>query len=109
NARYIHTAFGLRYLWSNLGSLRERAIISEFTAETPPFEIAEALLAGNPRIIGFGVYIWNVAHTTAVVQVIKAVRPETVVVIGGPEVSHEYEGTPILSAADYLIRGEGDL
>ncbi len=109
NARYIHTAFGLRYLWSNLGSLRERAIIREFTAETPPFEIAEALLAGNPRIIGFGVYIWNVAHTTAVVQVIKAVRPETVVVIGGPEVSHEYEGTPIFSAADYLIRGEGDL
>lgn len=108
NARYSHTAFGLRWLWANLGPLRDRAAIREFTLNQPPLEIAEALLAENPRIIGFGVYIWNVALLTQVVQAIKAVQPDVVVVIGGPEVSYEYEGTALFAAADYLVRGEGD-
>lgn len=108
NARYAHTAFGLRCLWSNLGPLREQAAIREFTLNQPPSDIAEALLAEDPRIIGFGVYIWNVSVLTPVVQAIKAVSPEVVLVLGGPEVSHEYDGTPIFESADYLIRGEGD-
>jgi radical SAM superfamily enzyme YgiQ (UPF0313 family) len=108
NARYAHTAFGLRYLWSNLGPLRSRAEIREFTIQQPPLEIAESLLEGDPRIVGLGVYIWNVDLATRVVQTLKAVRPDVAVVIGGPEVSYEYEGTPIFEAADYLIRGEGD-
>lgn len=109
NARYAHTAFGLRYLWANLGPLRERAAIREFTLDRAPLEIVESLLLENPRIIGFGVYIWNVALMTTVVRTIKAVRPDIVLVLGGPEVSHEYNGTPIFECADYLIRGEGDV
>jgi radical SAM superfamily enzyme YgiQ (UPF0313 family) len=108
NARYAHTAFGLRYLWANLGALRERAVIREFTLDRPPFDIVEALLRDEPRIVGFGVYIWNVSILTSVVKALKAVRPDIVVVLGGPEVSHEYEHTEIFGAADYLIRGEGD-
>ncbi|MBI4559420.1 MAG: DUF4080 domain-containing protein [Candidatus Hydrogenedentes bacterium] len=109
NARYTHTSFGLRYLWANLGALREQAVVREFALNQPAGEIAEALLADDPKIIGLGVYIWNVAPITQVVQIIKAVRPETVVVIGGPEVSYEYEGTELFAAADFLVRGEGDI
>jgi radical SAM superfamily enzyme YgiQ (UPF0313 family) len=108
NARYAHTAFGLRYLWSNLGPLRDHSAIREFTLDRSPLEIVESLLLENPRIIGFGVYIWNVALMTTVVRTIKAVRPDITLVLGGPEVSHEYENTPIYQSADYLIRGEGD-
>jgi len=39
NARYSHTAFGLRYLWANLGPLRNRAVIREFHIKQPPLEI----------------------------------------------------------------------
>lgn len=109
NARYAHTAFGLRYLWANLGDLQERALIREFTLDRPPLDIVEALLRDNPRVVGFGVYIWNVGILTSVVRTLKAVRPDVVVVLGGPEVSHEYEDTPIFRAADYLVRGEGDV
>jgi len=31
NARYMHTAFGLRYLYANLGELQSSACIEEFT------------------------------------------------------------------------------
>jgi len=108
NARYGHTAFGLRWLWANLGSLRERAAIREFHLEHPPLTIAEELLAEEPLVIGFGVYIWNVGILTQVVETIKGVRPDVVVVLGGPEAGHEYEGTALFEAADYLIRGEGE-
>ena len=108
NARYSHTAIGLRWLWANLGALRERAVVHEFTLDQPPLVVAERILAGQPRVVGLGVYIWNVSQATQVVEAIKGVRPETVVVIGGPEVSHEYEGTPLFANADYLVCGEGE-
>ena len=108
NAKYIHAAFGLRYLRANLGPLRSRAAIAEFDINQRPVDIAEALLAGAPRIIGLGVYIWNVAPATELVAILKRVRPEVWVVLGGPEVSHETEGQPIVQAADYVIRGEAD-
>jgi len=108
NARYSHAAFGLRWLWANMGPLRERTMIREFVLGQPPLVIAEALLAANPRLVGFGVYIWNVTAITQIVQILKAVRPDLIVVVGGPEVSYEYENTPLFASADYLIQGEAD-
>ena len=109
NARYSHAAFGIRWLWSNLGELRERCVLREFNLNQLALEIAEQLLDLKPRIIGLSVHIWNVTLLTQVAETIKGVRPEIVVVIGGPEVSYGFEDTPIFAAADYLIRGEGEV
>lgn len=109
NAKYIHASFGLRYLMANLGSLQIRARIAEFDINQRPVDVAEKLLANNPRIIGFGVYIWNVAPMTEVIATIKRVRPDIVIVLGGPEVSYETEGQKIVELADHVITGEGDL
>ena len=76
NAKYIHAAFGLRYLLANLGPLRSAACILEFDINQRPVDIAEALLARNPKIIGLGIYIWNVAPATGVVATLKRVRPD---------------------------------
>jgi len=48
NAKYIHAAFGLRYLQANLGELQPRASLAEFDINQRPLDIAEALLAQNP-------------------------------------------------------------
>jgi radical SAM superfamily enzyme YgiQ (UPF0313 family) len=109
NAKYIHAAFGLRYLMANLGPLKTRACILEFDINQRPLDVAESLLASDPKIIGFGVYIWNVTPTTEVVAAIKRVRPEVTVILGGPEVSYETETQPIVQLADYVITGEADL
>lgn len=109
NAKYIHAAFGLRYLLANLGSLRASACIAEFDINQKPLDIAEVLLARNPKIIGFGVYIWNVTPTTEVVAAIKRIRPDITVILGGPEVSYETEQQKIVQLADHVITGEADL
>jgi len=109
NAKYIHASFGLRYLLANLGPLRFRAQLLEFDINQRPVDIAEALLAQNPRIIGLGVYIWNVAPTTEVVAALKRIRPDLIVILGGPEVGHETDQQEIVRLADYVITGEADL
>jgi radical SAM superfamily enzyme YgiQ (UPF0313 family) len=109
NAKYIHAAFGLRYLMANLGALQDRASIAEFDINQRPIDIAHALLQREPRIIGFGIYIWNVAPSAQVISIIKRVAPEVVIIIGGPEVSHETEKQPIVELSDYVITGEADL
>ena len=88
NARYMHAAFGLRYLYANLAELQSSACIEEFTIQQRPIDIVEKLLNYQPKIIGFGVYIWNVSEVTKTVELIKQISPETVIVLGGPEVSH---------------------
>ncbi|MDB6029310.1 MAG: Radical domain protein [Verrucomicrobiales bacterium] len=109
NAKYIHASFGLRYLFANLGELRPRAALLEFDINQRPLDIAEILLAQNSTIIGLGVYIWNVSETTEVVAALKRIRPEIVIVLGGPEVSFEVDKQEIIRLADYTITGEADL
>ncbi|HEX8325464.1 MAG TPA: DUF4080 domain-containing protein [Tepidisphaeraceae bacterium] len=109
NAKYVHAAFGLRYLMANLGELRQRAVIREFDINQRPIDIVEAVLAENATIVGFGVYIWNVELTTKVIADLKRLRPKMTIVVGGPEVSFETDGQDICGLADYVIRGEADL
>ena len=109
NAKYIHAAFGLRCLLANLGELRERAAIAEFDINQRPVDIAEAILATRPRILGLGVYIWNVVPTTELVAILRRLAPELVIVLGGPEVSHECDRQEIIQMADHVITGEADL
>ena len=127
NAKYIHASLGLRYLMANMArhggaDLAALTTLQEFTIQRPPQQIVDALLLalgardaiGHPldgavRIVGFGVYIWNVAQTTEVIRLLKDQCPQVKVVLGGPEVSHEWEAQPIVALADHLVTGWGDV
>ena len=109
NARYIHASLGLRYLYANMGGLQARTCMQEYTLEQRPEDIVESLLQTDVRIIGFGVYIWNVLQTTEVMRLIRIVRPDITLVIGGPEVSYEIDQQDITQVADFVITGAADL
>jgi radical SAM superfamily enzyme YgiQ (UPF0313 family) len=109
NARYAHAALGLRYLRANLGELRAESEIVEFVLGQKTEEMVEQLLARAPRIVGFGVYIWNVDETTRIVAQLKLVAPEVIVIVGGPEVSYEVDQQRICRLADFVVTGWGDV
>ena len=109
NARYIHTAFGLRYLYANLGELQAQTVLREFTIHEMPLNIAEKLLIDQPVIIGISVYIWNVREVTELVGVLKQIAPQVKIVLGGPEVSHPPDLPAVADLADYIITGAGEL
>ena len=109
NARYIHASLGLRYLLANMGDLRPKTQLIEFVINSRPVDIVESLLQNNPKIIGLGVYIWNAEETLQVLKLLKKVSPETLVILGGPEVTYETKEQEISSLADYVITGQADI
>jgi len=108
NARYAHTALGLRYLYANLHELQSEAKIIEFTMNEQIQSIVEDLLKHSPKIIGIGVYIWNAAQSAELIQTLKKVSPETIIVLGGPEAGYLPHRVDF-SKADYIISGEGEV
>ena len=115
NAKYIHASLGLRYLLANMGDLKPHTVLREFTIARRPQEVLDELLAllgpqqpGATQVVGFGVYIWNVTQTEALLRLLKAQRPDIKVVLGGPEVSHEVDEQAIVRLADHVITGWGD-
>ncbi|MET0508100.1 MAG: radical SAM protein [Burkholderiaceae bacterium] len=113
NARHSHAALGLRYLKANAGPLAERIAIVELVlgadVETMARRLLGVLAPRPPRIIGLGVYVWNVVASTALAARLRELAPDAVLVAGGPEVSHELEQQPIAALVDYVVQGPGDL
>ncbi len=107
NSRFTHTSIALRYLYANLKELQNDAKIIEFSINDAIQTIAEKLLIHSPQIIGIGVYIWNVSQVRELIHIIKKISPNTKIVLGGPEVSHEPFRVN-LDNADFIIQGEGD-
>lgn len=109
NAKYVHANLGLRYLRANLGSYRMQSKIVEFTIDQNRDDIVEEILNVNPKILGLGVYIWNLRESTQLVRHLKLLKPDLKIVLGGPEVSHESDDEPIVHDADVVLKGEADL
>jgi hypothetical protein len=109
NARYSHASLGLRCLRANLGSLRARSILQEFVIGQKTEEIAELILAQQPKILGLGVYIWNCEESLKLVLMLKTINPNLIIVLGGPEVSYESSVQQICQVADYTITGWGEI
>jgi radical SAM superfamily enzyme YgiQ (UPF0313 family) len=110
NAKYPHASFGLRYLMANLpAAVAPRAVMREFDINQRPADVLEAILAHSPRVVGLGVYIWNAAESLRLAGDLKRVRPDVVLILGGPEVSYETDGQAIVGLADYVITGEADV
>lgn len=89
--------------------LRQRTQLREFVIQQRPTQIVEELLALQPKVIGLGIYIWNVVETTQVVRLLKTLRPDIKIVLGGPEVSHETGEQEICRLADHVVTGWGDV
>lgn len=109
NARWSHASFALRCLQANLGPLAARSTMLERTIEDRPADVVELILERQPRIVGLSVYIWNAEAMLAIVRILKRVRPDIVVVVGGPEVSHEVDDQEITALANHVVRGEGEV
>lgn len=109
NARYAHAAFGLRCLQANLEQYQKNTELLEFTIQQSAHEIAESILLRKPDIVGLAVYIWNAELMARTAEILKRVRPEIILVCGGPEMTGSSPLSPAAEGADYIVRGEGDL
>ena len=81
----------------------------EYTINMPVLHILSDITEHDIDILGFACYIWNIEMTLHVVDMVKAVRPDIKIVLGGPEVS--FTADELLERCpniDYIVQGEGE-
>ncbi|HAD33442.1 MAG TPA: hypothetical protein DCF44_02940 [Chitinophagaceae bacterium] len=105
NSKYIHSNLAIRLLYA-LNRDIEGLDWKEFTIKEDRDAIASH--CANYDIVAFSCYIWNITQTLDVCQRIKAIRPEVKILLGGPEVSYEYESVITRNEVDFIVVGEGE-
>ncbi|WP_257349230.1 B12-binding domain-containing radical SAM protein [Pseudalkalibacillus decolorationis] len=108
NAKYIHTSLALRYLKAYCEP-DFNIHMMEYTIKDPIMNIVSDLYSRNPDVIGFSCYIWNIEETIPLIEMLKKIRPEIKIVLGGPEVSYDVSHwLERLQNVDYFVVGEGE-
>ncbi len=110
HSRYIHASLALPCLAAVCsGAHGIETVIREFTVNEPQTQVLRSLAAEQADLVAFSCYIWNVEAVSRLASDLKKVRPDTVIVAGGPEVSFVAEEFLGLNPAfDCVIRGEGE-
>ncbi|GAB1414693.1 B12-binding domain-containing radical SAM protein [Paludibacter sp.] len=107
NAKYIHTSLALRWLYV-VNKNKFDISFKEYAIKEDVNKIYEELIDCQTEIIGLGVYIWNVKQSKLLVDKLKSLNPNLIIILGGPEVSYEPEFFIENWDIDYVISGEGE-
>lgn len=105
NAKYIHTNLAIRLLYQ-LNKNFEGLAWKEFTIKEDKDDIASQ--CAKYDVVTFSCYIWNITETLEVAKKIKALNPNTAILLGGPEVSYDWSEVIALPYIDFIIVGEGE-
>ncbi len=106
NAKYIHINLAIRLLYE-LNKEREGIAWKEFTIKEPQDEVAD--FCKDFDVVAFSCYIWNITQTLEVAKKIKALDPSVKILLGGPEVSYDWQDVIAHDAVDFIITGEGEI
>lgn len=108
NSKYVHTNLALRYLYYTVNTGYD-VQIKEFTINEELFKILADIEQIKADIIAFSCYIWNISYTLEICSIIKKVKPETKIILGGPEVSHHtHELMNEYDFIDFILLGESE-
>ncbi len=91
NSKYIHSSLAPWYLLAGIDRYCEcknnnRAELLEATVNEDPDGILNRILSRLPDIVAFSCYIWNIQRIRRLIRKVKEKKPETVIILGGPEV-----------------------
>lgn len=106
NSKYIHPNLAIRLLYY---LNKDKADLSwqEFTIKEDKDAIAN--FCADFDVVCFSCYIWNIMQTLEVCALLKQKKSGIKIMLGGPEVSYEWENVISQSFIDFIITGEGEL
>jgi len=110
HAKYSHASLALPCLAACCRDLPGVTItLREYTVNEPREHLLRLIMAEQADLVAFSCYIWNIEKTLRIVSDIKKIRPETRIVLGGPEVSFgAFDLMHNHPAVDFIIKGEGE-
>jgi len=90
-------------------SRRQEARLLDLFPQQGDEEMISQILAGDPQIVAFPLYLWNRRRVLELARKIKKRRPAIFLLAGGPEASAAPESVLRQGALDGVIRGEGEI
>ena len=110
NSKYIHTGLGLRYLGEYAKQQGHQVQLLEETINSNILDVLEKIMVAKVDVYGFSVHIWNKPFVMQLIAMLRKLRPEAVIVVGGPEVAFAAERIfTEQPGIDYIVQGEGEL
>ncbi len=107
NASYSHSSLSARCLYK---ALNENAFVCEYTINDNVSKVAAELYKQFCGLYAFSCYIWNIDFVLDVCRILKAAKPECIILLGGPEVS--YDAKTLMREnefIDFILCGEGEI
>lgn len=101
NSQFVHSALALYYLRECAPNFCQ-CTIKEYSVNDPILTIFYDLVATDWDVLAFSVYIWNREPARKLIDLLRQVRPNTVIVVGGPEPTYSPEA---FSQAHYIVYG----
>lgn len=109
NSKYVHTALGLRYVNEACKKQSIDTKLIEETIQTPILAVLAEITKEEPNTVGFSVHIWNKDYVYSLIELLKKVRPNVKIIVGGPEVAFDPERIfSERSEIDFIVQGEGE-
>ncbi|HHV51654.1 MAG TPA: DUF4080 domain-containing protein [Clostridiales bacterium] len=112
NSKYIHSSLAPWYLLAGIKQWCGEGInasVLEGTIKDDTGKIFAKIADKKPNVLGFCCYIWNITAVLKLSKLVKENSPDTILVLGGPEVSYNagrlLEEHPFI---DCIISGEGE-
>ncbi len=109
NAKFVHTSLALwslyRFCRGDFPGLQFR----EFNINQDLAWVFGEIYSEKADVVGFSCNIWNIEQTLILTKRLKALAPQTTIILGGPEVWTEPEQILLENAQlDLIVIGEGE-
>ena len=108
NSKFIHSNLAVKYMHAMIRD-RVDSVVEEFTINEDIEEILSRIMQGGYDMVAFSCYIWNIERTMKLAENIKKISPQTMILLGGPEVT--YDADMVIKKnpfVDFVIAGEGE-
>lgn len=109
NAKYEHEGLAVWYLKAACEKKDIPVSVKQYSINDSDQRIWASIMEEHPDVVAFSCYIWNRGQVLNLISDLKKARPDTNIIVGGPEVSYEQSEADFKAAgAEFIIKGEGE-
>lgn len=106
NSKYIHQNLAIRILYE-INRDYDNLSWKEFNNKDSKEFIAK--YCSGFQVVAFSCYIWNIQPILEIAANIKNLNPKSEILLGGPEISYDWEDIAHMDQVDFIIPGEGEI
>ena len=87
---------------------KTQTIIMDFFLDSDITECTEKIISSEINTAAFSIYIWNRSFVLSLIDELKKIKPEILIIAGGAEVTADPQFFSDYQEIDWIVNGEGE-